>query len=104
MQIRAFAGWPGTTALLEVSGPGIENRDESVKIVRAKVAGEGDQDSESRPFISVKKQGLMIHCGQQASDGGLEVLEVQPVGKKAMPVASFVNGLSNKTIKLKLDS
>jgi methionyl-tRNA formyltransferase len=43
------------------------------------------------PFIH-KKQ-LFVHC----QDGWIELLKIQPSGKKPMPVADFLNGINNST-------
>ena len=105
LQIRAFADWPGTTASLVVSSKGKEPQIQTVKLIRAEVDSGGPvQDTESRPVICIEKSSLKIFCGQDSSGGVLSILEVQPIGKKVMAVAAFINGLSNKSVSLHTES
>ncbi len=71
-----------------------------LKILKAELVAENSPEADLRPSLDVGKQHLRIFCGERASDGVLEILEVQPVGKKSMAVGAFMNGLQNRTINL----
>jgi methionyl-tRNA formyltransferase len=76
-RMRGFQPWPGATArfrgkgLKLVSGRPIENE--------KAVPGE----------LSIRKDRLIVGC---AGNSSLELLEVQPEGKKAMSAREFING------------
>lgn len=103
-QVRAFAGWPGTTAELEILGKDAsQGVPESIKILSTRVvsADARKQGEKSPPRVEVRGKGLVVHCGSEGGEGGcLEVLAVQPVGRKAMPVSAFLNGLSGRSLRL----
>lgn len=78
-QVRGLYPWPSTTAVLD----GIR-----CKILRTALSGEA---SEKIPgtVIQADKKGLIVACG----DGKmLEILELQPDGKKAMAASAFLLG------------
>ena len=102
MQVRAFAGWPGTTAWFELSdGSEDGTKTEPLKILRTRIAEGGSGDSlEERPRIVIDRQSMFVECGRNSGDGSLEILQVQPLGKRAMDVASFLNGLNGRTLRL----
>jgi methionyl-tRNA formyltransferase len=76
-QVRAFHPWPGSY---------FQVGDKSVKVLQARVA---PQDTALRlGEVFVAKDQLMIGCRQ----GALEVLQVQPAGKKPMTVKEYLNG------------
>jgi methionyl-tRNA formyltransferase len=75
--VRAMQPWPG--AFTSVNG-------KRLKVNRSQVS---DSKLESAPgTIAIHKNSVSVQCG----DGVLELLEVQPEGKKAMPAADFARG------------
>ncbi|MBI3508649.1 MAG: methionyl-tRNA formyltransferase [Chlamydiia bacterium] len=77
--IRAFAPRPGAWCWL----PGSKR----LKILRTSIAsGRG-------PIGDITPQGL-VYCGE----GALQLLEVQPEGKKAMPVSDWLRGAKVKNL------
>ncbi len=106
-QVRAFAGWPGTTAGFALSSKdGSQAAAESIKILKTRLlSGEGEGSGSARdgglPRVEVRGKGLVVLCGSEGEGKGcLEILELQPVGKKAMPASAFLNGLSGRSIQL----
>ena len=96
---RGLAGWPGlwSTFTLTVDGE-IESEPQRIKIITTTVLK--DVESSTTTNVSVVKDGkrdlLQVVCG----DGSvLGIVEVQPPGKKIMPVRDFVNGLRGASIK-----
>jgi methionyl-tRNA formyltransferase len=75
-RLRAFTPWPGAFTTFE---------GKLFKVHRARVgAGQGAPGS----VVSAGPQGLEVACGE----GSLVLLEVQPEGKRVMPVADFLSG------------
>ncbi|CAM9285194.1 unnamed protein product [Discosporangium mesarthrocarpum] len=88
-KVRAFAGWPGTWALLS-SGEGKDAEPNKVKLVTTEIGKENPDGGDSSKNIVLRNGALEIQCG----DGSvLRVLELQPPGRKVMDAKSFVNGL-----------
>lgn len=80
-EIRAFKDWPRSqTTLGEIP----------VIITDARVAPSGK--SMAPGDVSIEKKHLFIGTGE----GNLEVLSLQPQGKKEMPVAAFLAGYGNR--------
>ena len=78
-QVRGLYPWPSAAAVLD----GIR-----CKIIRTSLLEE-KTDQQPGSVLQADKRGLWIACG----DGRvLEVLELQPDGKKAMPAAAFLLG------------
>ncbi len=74
-QIRAFAGWPRSTAKIG---------EHSLIISSAKVL-----DKTGKPGnYEAHKGKLLVFC----SRGALDILSVQPPGKKQMPISAFLAG------------
>lgn len=94
-KVRAFAGWPGTKATLKVKASGEDEAKEVVlKIITTKVSDQGDAKA-ANGQVEVTKKMLRVPC----IDGKwLEILEVQPPGKKAMPANSYINGIKGASI------
>ena len=95
-KVRAFDGWPGTKAtfIIQDEKKGGEPKEIVVKILKTKV---GDSVEGGEKVVKVAKKQFSIPC----KDGRyLDVLEVQPPGKKPMDVASFVNGLKGSSVSL----
>lgn len=86
-QIRAFNPWP--VAFFMVN-------DQSVRVWNAEVIYETQTssiDTSSKPgtVLRADKKGIEIACGENT----LRLLQLQPPGKKAMDVSSFLNGRSD---------
>ena len=78
-QVRGLYPWPSAVAVLD----GIR-----CKIIRTSLLEEGT-DQQPGTVLQADKKGLRVACG----DGRvLEILELQPNGKKAMPAAAFLMG------------
>jgi methionyl-tRNA formyltransferase len=103
MQVRAFVGWPGTQAVLLLrSHDGTADREMEVKVTRTRVSQEVPQSNPSSQegFIEASHEGqMLISCG-----GGsvLQVLELQPAGKKPMSATAFLNGVKGRSILVRL--
>jgi len=79
-QVRAFDPWPGSCCTIRLNGA------ESVLTVsKAKVHPELSGVPGS---VTGTKKQLIVCCGKNA----LELTEVIPAGRKAMDIASFLNG------------
>lgn len=95
-KVRAFDGWPGTKAtfIIQDEKKGGEPKEIVAKILTTKVGGsiEGGEK-----VVKVAKKQFSIPC---KGSEYLDVLEVQPPGKKPMDVASFVNGLKGSSVSL----
>lgn len=78
LKIRAFQSWPGTFCFLNNS---------FVKISLAK-KHEGNSGMKPGEVCEVTKNSIFV----QTSNGRLEVLRIQPMGKKDMPVHDYLLG------------
>lgn len=78
-QVRGLYPWP--SAIAEIDGV-------RCKILRTSITGESTGKAAGR-FVQADKKGMKIACG-----GGevLEILELQPDGKKAMAATAFLMG------------
>ncbi|PLX70621.1 MAG: methionyl-tRNA formyltransferase [Denitrovibrio sp.] len=76
--IRGFVPWPAAYA--EMGG-------KTVKLFAAEIVN-APSDLEAGSVYDVTKKSFSIKCGE----GGLKVKELQPEGKKRMPVGSFLAG------------
>lgn len=104
MQVRGFAGWPGTWAPIAISTEGKDDIKQDLKIIktellsasyREKLAPEGNECESGQ--IGLCNEGLLLPCG----DG--EVLlatTVQAPGKQACSAAAFGNGHHGKRLFL----
>lgn len=78
-QVRGLYPWPAATAEMDAV---------RCKLLRTRLTGE-ISDLGPGAVLQADKRGFRVVCG----DGGvLEVLEVQPDGKKAMPAPAFLMG------------
>lgn len=50
-------------------------------------------------MVVLDKERLAVRCGDGAL---LELLELQPASKKAMPASAFLNGMGDRTLELAL--
>ncbi|WP_195852644.1 methionyl-tRNA formyltransferase [Aerococcus sanguinicola] len=81
-KIRAFNSWPGAYALYE---------DQRWKFWRTEVLADQTTDKAPGTVVGIKKKPAQFLIA--AGDGKvLNVLEIQPKGKKQMDSASFING------------
>ena len=102
-KVRGFAGWPGTWAWFELVDEGEEGREEGelvrLKIVTTRVVEqEGGEGGREVGLVGGKGGGLRVVCG----DGSvLDLMEVQPPGKKVMDSKSYANGLRGRKLRWK---
>lgn len=80
-QIHAFTPWPGITAALATSPP------ITLKLLRAATAPA--HASPAEPGTLIDARAGLVACGGKST---LQLLEVQPPGKRPMPWSSFANG------------
>mgnify|MGYP002857306562 FL=1 len=98
-KVRGFAGWPGTKAKFEVRKDGSdEGTVVEVKIITTKVVSDSEAGKEAKAAngaVELTKNSMRVPCG-----GGdwLEVLELQPPGKKAMKAGDYANGMKGSTL------
>jgi methionyl-tRNA formyltransferase len=100
VQVRGFAGWPGTRAKIRVCSPGKSENIQDLKILRSRVLDsgscgplEGVIDGEVR----FSREGLFFPCGHGTV---LVATEVQAAGRQACSGSAFANGLSGKRVFL----
>ncbi len=89
-RIRALNPWPGTSLMLEVNG-----KPERIKVRQAR-----SQIPITFTPGYIGEQGGMLVLG--TAQGVLELLKIQPEGKKEMDAASFLNGLRGRGVSLPL--
>lgn len=77
-QVRGLYPWPAATAVVD----GVR-----CKILCTVLAGEAGKAAPGT-VLQADKKGLRVACG----DGALEILELQPDGKKAMAASAFLMG------------
>ena len=87
LQVRAFQPWPGSFSSLQRkdAAGGETNR----LILLAAAVSESVSGTGSPGDVVFADSGKLV---VQTGDGQLEITEVQPSGKKAMPVADFLRG------------
>ena len=78
-RLRGFTPWPGAYATF---------RDQQLLVVRARLA-DHSSGALSPGILRVDKRRLFAGCGDNTV---LELLEVQPAGKKRMQADAFLNG------------
>lgn len=76
-RMRGFTPWPGAYTIF---------RGQQLSVVRAKPA---DKSAVASGTLHVEKRRLLAGCGGNTV---LELLEVQPAGKKRMSAEAFLNG------------
>lgn len=77
--IRAMSPWPGAFTQLH---------DKLLKIGRVSVQAMPEASPVSPGLVRVEKGAVFVQCGA----GAVQLLEVQPEGKKMMPAADFARG------------
>lgn len=80
--VRGFYPWPGTYTFLE---------GKRLRVLSARVAAEAGEAGR----LTLSDGRMLVGC----KEGSLELLEIQPEGKKRMPAAAFLQGchLANGT-------
>ena len=78
-QVRAYIEWPGSFTKLG---------DIDIKILQTKIS---EQDLEPGKIL-INNNQLFIGCKNKS----LEILKIQPAGKKAMLAEEFIRGYQNK--------
>ncbi len=81
--VAAFEGWPGVLCLF---------RGKPLKLLKVAPTGQRVSDPPGA-IVSVTKKSLTLTCAQGTE---LAILEVQPSGKKPVPIAAFINGYQPK--------
>jgi methionyl-tRNA formyltransferase len=99
-QIRAFQPWPGTFTNWQA-----EHLKQPMRTIihQAKVVddpGSTDSDSQEGETEAINLElapGQVVACNKnrlwiQTGDGVLSIIQIQPAGKKPMPIADFLRG------------
>lgn len=81
-QVHALTPWPGITAALHADPPA------TFKLLRVRVAEPRAGAADEPGTLIDVRQGL-VSCGRGTT---LQILDVQPPGKKPMPWPAFANG------------
>ena len=89
-RLRGFQPWPGTYTTFR-------GKSLNVWAARERASVVSRQESGSPGELSVDKDRLFVLCGERAV---LELLTVQPEGKKQMPARDFVHGYHPKSGEL----
>jgi len=91
-QVRAFAEWPGAKATFDIRSPDGQMKTLDLKIITTRVGGKVvDPDG----VVKLVGDALVVPCGDNST---LEILELQPPGKKVMRAKDFCNGLRGQQI------
>lgn len=91
-KVRAFAGWPGTSATFDIGGESF-----IVKIMKTrKVVSKVEGLSLEPGSVTLSKQGVFVTCGEGTV---VELIAVQPPNKKVINASDWVRGMQGKTIK-----
>lgn len=95
-KVRAFAGWPGTRAKVQVVDVGSpEANILEMKIITTRVSSTRTQKFETDD-VTFSNGTLIFPC---AGGTALEVLEVQLPAKKVTSAAAFWNGLRGRKVR-----
>jgi methionyl-tRNA formyltransferase len=95
-RLRGFSMWPGVFIYAQVGDDESEGEPFKLKLLETRVVPETQEPTDVLAKGPNKKDGLRLVCG----DGSvLEILNLQPAGKKPMDSNSFLNGYPNKTIR-----
>ena len=84
-QIRALQPWPGTYT--NWNRPGAK---QPVRLIITRAAVIDASSLQTTPGTVVVSDGQQLHI--QTADGLLSILEIQPAGKRPMPIAAFLRG------------
>jgi len=91
-QVRAFAEWPGAKAKFDIRSADGLMKSLDLKIITTRVGGEV---VDSNDVVKLVGDALVVPCGDNVT---LEILELQPPGKKVMRAKDFCNGLRGQQI------
>lgn len=91
--IRGMTPKPGAWCWVDIKG-------EKKRLAIKKARKQNSLKGEPGAIISLDPHELIIACGQ----GAIQILELQPEGKKAMPAEAFLRGISLDNLKFKFDS
>lgn len=103
-QVRAFAGWPGTSADFVIAPPGAASARDAggervpLKVLATRVADAAElpADAAAAGRVAFAAGGrMLVPCG---GGGALEVLQLQQPTKKAMRAGDFYNGLKGRAV------
>ncbi|KAJ7540247.1 hypothetical protein O6H91_10G006500 [Diphasiastrum complanatum] len=94
-KVRAFSGWPGTKALFLSKNSVGELETIEVKIITTRVKPYDSDVSNSERAVWLKGNSLVLCCGDRTV---LEIVELQPPGKKVMSGRDFWNGLQGRQL------
>ncbi|CAM2068759.1 methionyl-tRNA formyltransferase [Sulfidibacter corallicola] len=86
--VRAFSGWPGSYCRFA---------DQPLKLVKVRPLDDSARlegaAAEPGTLVEVTKKKMVVACAEGTR---LEILELQPSGKKVMPAHAFINGHKTK--------
>ncbi|KAF3795933.1 Methionyl-tRNA formyltransferase [Nymphaea thermarum] len=97
-KVRAFAGWPGTRAKIQVVDNNQKINTIELKIITTRVGIPHNNDSNCKHdemCIFFDGEALVVPC---ANNSLLQVLELQLPGKKAVTAKAFWNGLRGQQL------
>ena len=82
---------------------GEHEKDMMVKIIRTRVAEQTEAETVSstgslQREVCVTRDRLLVPC---AGGGALEILDLQPPGKKPMRAGAFINGLKGRRLYIR---
>jgi hypothetical protein len=103
VQVRGFAGWPGTWAEISISVEGKEDCRQDLKILRTELLSPedcekyGSHRNLGTNQIGLCSAGLLLPCGEGTV---LLATRVQAPGKQACCAAAFGNGHNGKRLLL----
>ncbi|KAG0622513.1 hypothetical protein M758_3G102600 [Ceratodon purpureus] len=92
-KVRAFAEWPGAKGKFDIGNPDAEMKTLDLKIITTRVGKKAAGDSDG--VVKLVGDALVVPCGDKTT---LEILELQPPGKKVMRAKDFCNGLRGQQI------
>ncbi|XP_010551967.1 PREDICTED: uncharacterized protein LOC104822436 [Tarenaya hassleriana] len=96
-KVRAFAGWPGTRAKVEVLDDKSNQQNIlELKIITTRVCQDVLIQDDEQDYVAFNEDSLVFPCRGHTA---LEVLEVQLPGKKVVNAAAFWNGLRGQKLK-----
>ncbi|XP_039142574.1 methionyl-tRNA formyltransferase isoform X2 [Dioscorea cayenensis subsp. rotundata] len=94
-KVRAFAGWPGTRARIQVIDSNGNPNTLEIKIITTRVSSAYERQGEADEITFVGS-AMVIPCAEQSA---LEVLELQLPGKKVMTARDLRNGLQGQKLR-----
>ncbi|XP_006644558.2 methionyl-tRNA formyltransferase isoform X1 [Oryza brachyantha] len=93
-KVRAFAGWPGTRAKLQLMNQNGEPDVLEIKVISTKVCASCDKTGDGNEVL-FSGSSLLIPCSGSSC---LEVMELQLPGKKVTTARDFWNGLRGQKL------